>query len=589
MKKLKRMLIEKLQIRKLRERFLLVLIILSIPPIFLVGIIAYNISANSIKENYTNYYHEQLKTFNDRIDYVFNSIIKMNRYILSNSELQNQLTSIGLDENEQVAAFQLQTIISNYIVEREYIDSVCLVDNQYRAICNGKSDNLGVYEGDDKALVVQQSEWFERAVSARGREVFFTYNVLNPNDDHSISTVKWLLDPRDMEFEEMGFLIININKSLFQQNKAVENEQDFMVTNEIDDEKDIVYSSDDKMEQIFRENDDMSDVTKVIEEDGFIQSQFQNKTTGWNFVHIIPEDALLKELHSIRNITLVIASIISVIAIMLSIMLSKTITNPLEKLKVMMIRWSKGEFGFTEKFKNDEVGQIGETFKKMAIDNKELMENVKQHEVKEREAELRVLQAHINPHFLYNTLDSIYWMAVMNQQSEIEKMSVALSESFKITLSKGKTEIPILEEIKHIDHYMTIQNIRYNNRFEYITEIDPNINEILILKLMLQPIVENSIYHGLEKKIGPGKIIIKGRQYNEMIEFVIADNGVGMKDKKATNQGYGLNNIKERLELYYGRSSSFKMKSMIGKGTVVKISYNPNAKGVYINESDYNR
>ncbi len=588
MKKLKRLLIDKWQVHKLRSRFLLVLIMLSIPPIFLVGVIAYNISANSIVENYTNYYNEQLKTFNERVDYVFNSIIKMNRYILSNSELQQLLTKIGLEENEQVAAFELQTIISDYIVEREYIDSVCLVDNQYRAICNGRSDNLGIYETDNKEVVVQQSEWFEKAVSMRGREVFFTYNVLDPKDEQSISTVKWLLNPRDSNFDEMGFLIINFNKSLFQNENAVNDGQEFIVTDERNDQMDIVYASDDKLKQYFRENNKDA-INNVIEDEGFVQSQFRNRTTGWNFIHIIQKDALLNELHSIRNITLLIASIISLVAIILSILLSKTITNPLEKLKLMMIRWSKGEFGFTEKFQNDEVGQIGETFKKMATDNKELMENLKQLEVKEREAELRVLQAHINPHFLYNTLDSIYWMAVINQQSEIEKMSVALSESFKIILSKGKTEIPISEELKHIDHYMTIQNIRYNNRFDYISNIDPKINDIPILKLLLQPLVENSIYHGLEKKVGPGTIIIKGRRYHEMIEFVIADNGVGIKDKTAIYQGYGLNNIKERLELYYGTSSSFKIKSLIDKGTVVKIRYNPNAKGVYKDESNHNR
>lgn len=573
--------INRLPLHKIRNRFLLTLIVLSIPPLFLVGIISYKISSDSIIENYTNYYHEQLKTFNERIDYVFNSIIKMNRYILSNSQLQQQLTTVGLDKGEQYTTYQLQTIMSDYIVERKYIDSVCLVDTQYRAICNGRSDNLGVYEVEEKRSLVEDSDWYDTTVGMEGKEVFFDYNVIEPGDTDTFSTVKWLLDPRDIRMDNMGFLIININNSLFHQpNEGDEGKTELMVINNEDDNMNMLYASDPSVMKKFNDYSSIDSIYHYLEEEKYIYNQYQNETTGWELVHIIQEKHLLAELHSIRNITFLIASIIALIAIILSVVLSKTITNPLEKLKEMMIRWSKGEFGFKEKFNNDEVGQIGETFKKMAINNKHMMENIKNLEVKEREAELRVLQAHINPHFLYNTLDSIYWMAIINKQNDIAEMTISLSESFKIMLSKGKTEIPISEEIKHIDYYMTIQNVRYNNRFTYIKEIDNDIKEKIILKLLLQPLVENSIYHGLEKKIGLGKIMIRGKQYKGKIEFYIADDGVGMEDTRVIYQGYGTNNIKERLEIYYGTTSSFKVRSVAGKGTVVRIQYIPHDKGV---------
>lgn len=587
MKKLTRVILDRLRFKKLKNRILVSLIALSVPPIFIVGIISYNITSNALVENYIKSYNQQLKTFDEGVDYVFNNVIKMSRYILSNNNLRRQLIDQQLDRNDPLTSFQLQKIISEYLVENKHVDSLCLVDTKFEAICNGRSDNIGIYEGQNKTQKIKSASWYKQMIEQRGKETFFNYNVLDPSNSSTFSMVKWLLNPEEMKLEPMGFLVVNMNKSIFSEDDHQGSESGLVVADTAEEEIEILYATDPHLQAMFS-GEKSSTANQSIQKTGYISSNYKNKTTGWTFIHMIKEDMLLEELYKIRNITFFIATIIAFAAILLSIFLSQTITTPLEKLKKMMISWSKGKTKFTEEFYNDEVGRIGETFKTLAVENNELSVRLARSQLKEREAELRVLQAQINPHFLYNALDSIYWMAVMNNQQDIGKMAISLSESFKIILSKGKEIISISEELRHIDYYMTIQNIRHGGRFRFIQNIDPSIMDVGILKLLLQPLIENAIYHGLEKKIGEGIVSIVGKRIKEMIVFEIQDNGIGIEDMEIINEGYGLGNIRERLDLYYGSSSFFEISSKINDGTKVRIGFDPSVAGRSIKDESAN-
>jgi two-component system sensor histidine kinase YesM len=165
-------------------------------------------------------------------------------------------------------------------------------------------------------------------------------------------------------------------------------------------------------------------------------------------------------------------------------------------------------------------------------------------------------------------------MAVMKNNPEIAQMAISLSESFKLSLNKGKETISLFKELKHIEHYMTIQNIRFNNRFQYVEEVDPDLKSMEILKLLLQPLVENAIYHGLEPKLGPGIVRLTGRiESGSMVVFTVEDDGIGISDIDAIDQGYGLGNVRERLKLYYGTTSLFQVTSEVNKGTIIEIRF----------------
>ncbi|MGM7722686.1 sensor histidine kinase [Metabacillus sp. Hm71] len=569
--------------RKIRSRFLAVMIALSVPPIFIVGVLSYHISKETLIENHLQANENHLKTTSERADLLLRNVINMERIILSNKDLRQQLIESGsISDQEQEAlklstSSRLQQIMSDYATEQKYIDSVCLFDNYFRAVCYGRSDNAGRYESENKRIGIKESDWYKKAVQAQGKEIFFANNVLEDLDwNKTFSSVKLLRNPASKDFETIGLLIVNINKSMFSEMMNETKNNEYLILDASNNETNTVYASN---SHYYDENskNDLSEIFKQKEEDGYVVSSYENETTGWSFGYFIEEQELLKQPHQIRAVTNLIAALIAISAVIFSVILSDTITRPLQRIKKMMVLWAKGSSEFKETFHDDEVGAIGETFKRMTAENKDLSERLIRSQLKERETELRVLQAQINPHFLYNTLDSIYWMAMIHNHEDIGKMAVSLSESFKISLNKGKELIPLHQELKHIEHYMTIQNIRFGNRFTYIQEVDPDLLDQEILKLLLQPLVENAIYHGLEPKVGEGTIrLTASRLESGYILFIVEDDGVGIKDIALTEKGYGLGNVRERLKIYYGSTSSLTIKSEVNKGTKIEIRFNPN-------------
>lgn len=202
-------------------------------------------------------------------------------------------------------------------------------------------------------------------------------------------------------------------------------------------------------------------------------------------------------------------------------------------------------------------------------------------------AELRLLQEQINPHFLYNTLDSIVWLAEGGNKQQVVEMTADLSVFFRTVLSGGNDYITVKEEESHIRSYLKIQKIRYENILDYVIRIDPEIEEQVILKMTLQPIVENALYHGIKNKRGGGRITIRGYGEGERIVFEVEDNGIGMDaedleelKKKlrgeksrldSRNGGFGLNNVAQRIQMYYGDRSEITITSRKEEGTCVRI------------------
>jgi two-component system, sensor histidine kinase YesM len=204
---------------------------------------------------------------------------------------------------------------------------------------------------------------------------------------------------------------------------------------------------------------------------------------------------------------------------------------------------------------------------------------------KKREAELQVLQAQIKPHFLYNTLDTIQWMAQEYKADDIIRMIGALTNLFRIGLNRGFEWIPLRDEIKHAESYMIIQMSRYTDKLDYEVDIPDNIKSYYVLKLILQPLIENAIYHGIKARYGKGKITVSAELVHDTIRFRIVDDGVGIpphkleeinrvlreEEKRGSGNGFGLFNVNERIKLTYGKSYGIKIFSEAGKGTIVEL------------------
>lgn len=238
-----------------------------------------------------------------------------------------------------------------------------------------------------------------------------------------------------------------------------------------------------------------------------------------------------------------------------------------------------------------EIDELSENFNDKIIRIKELIENIKTEQKNKKNTELWLLQSQINPHFLYNTLDTVVWMAEAGDSKKVVDMITALSSFLRIGLNNGKRFISIREEIRHIESYLKIQKFRYEDILEYSINIEDNLYDKRILKLLLQPIVENALYHGIKYKRSGGKISVKGYRKDEHIILQVTDNGIGMETKKlerlkniiknesvdeidivkSSKESFGLYNVAERIRLYYGNEYGLNIDSTENIGTTVSI------------------
>ncbi|MBP3475927.1 MAG: sensor histidine kinase [Lachnospiraceae bacterium] len=270
-------------------------------------------------------------------------------------------------------------------------------------------------------------------------------------------------------------------------------------------------------------------------------------------------------------------------------MVSQVISKPLARLSAAMDQFKQGDFTQqVEVAADDEIGEVTECFNRMVLDIKELIDRNYVMSLKEKESELLALQAQINPHFLYNTLDSLYWRTMDSGNEDLAEDIYTLSQLFRMVLGHGQGIIPVSQEIELIRCYLQIQKMRFTTRLEYEIKVENEILDYRIPKLILQPFVENAIVHGLEDQEDTGSVIVTGRRRERYLEFCIRDTGVGMTQeqidaiwdtgdtKKYASQRigrYAIKNVRERLELKYKDAYHLTIESEVGKGTVVTISF----------------
>ena len=282
-------------------------------------------------------------------------------------------------------------------------------------------------------------------------------------------------------------------------------------------------------------------------------------------------------------LTMLILAVVLVAIVMMTRTITRSVTKPIRELCNATRQVAKGNFSPAEIESGDEIQVLTNSFNDMTGEIQYLIENVKKEQKNLRDTELRLLQAQITPHFLYNTLDAIVWMAEGGQDKEVVSMVTALSEFFRTTLSEGRDSITIREEEAHIRSYLEIQEFRYADIMEYEIRIDPSLYNYYILKLTLQPLVENALYHGIKNKRGKGKILVSGCEKDEKIFLRVQDNGIGMDEAEllllrkklngedVSERGFGLGNVNERIRLNYGPEYGLSFESTKTEGTVATV------------------
>ena len=269
-------------------------------------------------------------------------------------------------------------------------------------------------------------------------------------------------------------------------------------------------------------------------------------------------------------------------ALVSSIVISRALSRPPTALSRAMRQFEKNADTFTYAPVGGarEVQELSESFGHMVVKIQHLMETVRREEINLRKTELKALQAQINPHFLYNTLDSIAWMCEQGRNDEAVQMVNALAQLFRISISRGHELIPIRSELRHAESYLKIQKHRYKNQFSYRFDVDESCLDFLCNKITLQPIIENAIYHGINGLVDEGEIVITLRADGSDVVFTVADNGVGMEEEqiqailrkeRSDHTGIGIKNVNDRLKIYFGEGYGITIDSEPDVGTTVTI------------------
>ncbi|MEK8129289.1 sensor histidine kinase [Paenibacillus filicis] len=304
---------------------------------------------------------------------------------------------------------------------------------------------------------------------------------------------------------------------------------------------------------------------------------------GWKVIGVSYMDELLTTRKEIGGFIVWLLLFVIVFVLMISAFLSARISMPIKRLERSMRKVEQGDFDIHLEVRgDDEVGRLSRRFNLMVAQIRELMGQIIEEQETKRKGELEVLQAQINPHFLYNTLNSVVRLAGSGKGEEVITMITSLSKFFRISLSRGKSLITVQDELEHVKNYLIIQKMRYKRKFDFEVRAEEQVLSCVTLKLILQPIVENAIYHGMEMLVDEGHIEIRADRIGNRVRLQVRDNGPGIPpDKLArllagdaksdSGSGVGLRNVHERIRLQFGQSYGLKMESELEAGTTVTL------------------
>jgi two-component system, sensor histidine kinase YesM len=323
-----------------------------------------------------------------------------------------------------------------------------------------------------------------------------------------------------------------------------------------------------------------------IEGSGYQVLAQRSSYTGWRTMGVFSLAETLREVLMIRALTYAIGGVTMLLAIVAAFFFASSIARPVLDLRSLMKRVEDGDLSVRFSGANgDEIGELGLGFNEMIERIQSLIDQVYVEQRSKREAELRILQEQIKPHFLYNTLDTIQWMAQEHRVDDVVCMVGALTRLFRIGLNRGREYVSLAEELEHVESYLCIQKMRYEDKFDYSIACDDELRPRRVLRVILQPLVENAIYHGIKERHGHGTLAVEARSDRGDLVLVVRDDGVGMAEDKLrllnasledggpAVGGYGLRNVHERIRLTFGKPYGLSFTSVYGEGTEVLVRH----------------
>ena len=555
--------------------------VLVLSAVVIVTGVSMKFTNTSIFENSSEYTHTIIQQMNQNIDSYIDYMENI-AYLISSNYLFDEKID---NEGRYRILNQLQTILDS----RSDIRNVGIISKNGRMLINDGSKSV------NQDLDLNTQEWYATALEKPNGPILTSSHV-----QHIISGERpWVITlsrgirDRRGSGEKEGVFFIDLNYSaisgLCDQSTVGTKGYAFI----LDAKGNIVYHP--QQQQLYNElqtenislimDTDEDTVLTGTGNDGKLYSISRSEKTGWTVVDCTNVKELLSKSRQAQSVYVLTAIILVIVALLFSRFMARSITLPIQKLRDSMKKVQEGDFSVSDVVvdSKNEIGSLTKSFDVMTHRIHELMEQNVHEQEEKRRSELKALQSQINPHFLYNTLDSIIWMAEGKKNEEVVLMTASLARLLRQSISNEDEVVPIANEVEYARGYLTIQKMRYKDKLEFQIEVDSSILYIPLIKLVLQPIIENAIYHGLKYKESKGLLIVKGFMKDGNAVLQVIDDGVGMDeetlahiyDKHKVNyhsNGVGVYNVQKRLKLYYGEDYGITYTSELGKGTTATIT-----------------
>ena len=552
------------------------------------------------------------RAFNERGKYEEENLVNMEAYLNSyleevdsiaknvnyNYYLQDYLETVIKEEDDYVdsgigknmRSYEMSSqAFSDTLLSRADISSIMIFGKKKMLL------NRSMYTYQKVALDYSKLDWYAKAV-AKPQDAIIT----GPNrhsffdtDDEVISLSREVQSYENGTFRGVILINLNMNKITEICNSFQEKQENFICI--INDKGELVYEQQNGRERFaFDEKENRQELNTALGKtkescfrlnyrgEKYLVTRTDMKTTGWTLVSMVPYKSVMAETMAISGVMILAVVITLIVTLLLLNRILTGVVKPLKKLEKYMVQVNPDNMDQRmEILTDDEIGHLSMKFNQMMDRIRNLKEQVIEEQEDKRKYELQALQAQINPHFLYNTLDSIIWMAETND-SNIVAMTEALAKLFRISLNKGNEEISLERELEHVKNYLIIQSMRYADKFTYEISAEPGVERCRTIKLILQPIVENCIYHGIKKKRGTGKITIRAYRREQNLIIEVSDDGCGMPEEicrkilsdeieseNISGSGIGVKNVNERIQLRFGKKYGLSYSSEEGVGTTV--------------------
>ena len=586
--------------RSIRTTILVSFSALIVSGLLVFLLLSLDYTTDTVLNNSSSYTLQLIDQVNADIDSYISYMDNLSDMMVGSVDVRNYLFRYNSEENKEAITQRLLNTFKTLKDSREDIYNIGIISNNGAYLINDGTDKLNAY------MDYREMDWYQKALLSDKEAVISSSHVKNvvQNDYKWVVTLsRGLVNPVSNQVEGVFFVDLNYSSINDLCEKISLGSKGYIFV--VEENGGIVYHPQQHLLYSGLKTERVDEV-RNSKTNSFITDEGDNSKlytisksdrTHWTVVGVAYLEELLGNRKETQLTYMLIAAALFVAAVLIAILLSSMITKPMKALVKSMKKVEQGQFENVtlQTVGHNEISALTNSFNIMTKEIHHLMiQNMEEQEQK-RKSELMALQSQINPHFLYNTLDSIIWMAEGGKNREVVLMTSSLAKLLRQSISNEEEIVTIANEVEYTRSYLTIQKMRYQDRLEFSIDVDPDVLDLKIVKLVLQPLVENAIYHGIKYKETKGMIWVTGRNLGSIIVIRVEDNGIGMTQEqlahvfeKKTNRksnGVGAGNVNKRLRLYYGPEYGLTYESQLNVGTTVTIRI-PNSAWEEENEEE---